>query len=342
MHTETCHLRTLLALLAAGAGLAACGAGDEPTAQTARTPGPGWAAPVAAETGESAESAGGVNRAPEIMDFGLVPHAPAPGEPVRAQIEALDADGDPIQFEYHWSLNGRGIPGGGNELSASSGHRGDLLSLRVVARDGRGGVATETTQVELANRAPRLVGLRIDPPGQVRAGRDIVAFPLAEDRDDDSIEFEFTWTVNGRTLSDSEAVLSTAHLRRGDAISVSVTASDGYDRSPSLSSPPIQLVNAPPWVAHEPIVSSLEGSFRHTVRAEDPDGDRLRYRLETGPEGMGVEPLLGVVAWTPTHDQAGVHPVRIEIVDGHGGNAVLAFELTVGDPPSQAPAAPRP
>jgi len=314
-------------------GLAACGPSDVPTPEALEAPRQSLAINAAPARRDAA------NRAPEIVEFTFTPAAPAAGEPVRARVRASDPDGDPVTLEYHWTLNGRGLSVNAPEVSITEGRRGDRLSLRVTARDPQGLAATSLTQVALANRAPQLAGLRLDPHGRVRAGRPITVLPYAVDPDGDALRFEYQWRVNGRTVPESGASLSTTALQRGDEVEVTVIANDGRAHSRRLSSPPIALVNAPPEIAHEAVGGPQDGSFRHAIRASDPDGDRLHFSLRSGPRGMQVAPLLGVIEWTPSPNQAGVHPVQIEVDDRHGGTASLSFELTVGD--SQAPASPR-
>jgi len=284
----------------------------------------------------------GPNRAPEIRSFYLTPRDPAAGEPVRAQVEAIDPDGDPITLTYDWTLEGRGLAAGGPEVRAAEARRGDQLALRLTARDPQGLFVTTTREVRIGNRAPRLVGLRIDPPGRVRAGRDIIASPFAEDADGDPLTFRYTWRVNGRLQHGAGATLRTDGLERGDTVEVEVVATDGFDPSERLSSPPIRLVNAPPEVAVAPISNDPDGSFHHTIRATDPDGDRLAFRLAAGPEGMQLDPVLGVLDWTPAPGQVGIHPVRVEVEDRHGGAAELSFELTVDHANPGPPAALQP
>lgn len=326
-------------VLAAAAGWSmACGGSDHGHAAVQPT-GPS----MSAQADSDAAASSGVNRAPAIQNVRLVPGAPVAGEPVRAQLQASDPDGDNLTLEYHWSLNGRALPETANEVTIAKGRRGDQLSVSVVASDGRTHSPPVVAQVELGNRAPRLMGLSLQPSGEVRAGRDIVALPIAEDRDGDPIDFEFEWRVNGELAESIDAVLSTQALGRGDTIMVSVVASDGIDRSRRLSSPHIELANAPPQVERRAIDVDETGTFTHQITARDPDGDRLLYRLRNGPEGMTVGSISGHVEWTPTLEQAGMHEIEIEIDDRHGASTLFSFSLTVGDPVAvvQMPAAPQ-
>ena len=66
---------------------------------------------------------------------------------------------------------------------------------------------------------------------------------------------------------------------------------------------------------------------RVPVAGGGPDGDRLSYRLDVGPEGLQVDAGTGVVSWSAP--VAGTHAVRIEAVDTRGGVGEQAYTLTV-------------
>jgi hypothetical protein len=294
---------------------------------------------MSAHPAGEAAVAGSRNRAPEIQDLRLVPQEAIGGEPVRAQLRVSDPDGDNVTLEYRWSLNRRELGASGSEVTVSEGRRGDRLSVSVVASDGHTRSRPATAEAEIGNSAPRLEGLSLLPSGEVRAGREIVALPIANDRDGDPIEFEFEWRVNDELVETSDAVLPTQGLARGDTIAVSVVANDGYDHSHRLSSPAIELVNAPPQIERQPIDGNENGIFQHQIAADDPDGDRLLYRLRKGPDGMTVGRTTGLIDWTPSLAQAGMHVIEIEIDDLHGAKEMYSFSLTIGDAPT--PAAPQ-
>ena len=86
-----------------------------------------------------------------------------------------------------------------------------------------------------------------------------------------------------------------------------------------------------------------EGLFRYAFEAEDPDGDRnLRFRLGKAPEGMRIDPILGVSTWRPKPSQAGVHPVEVIVQDAHGDGSALHFEVTVTATPGDSDEEPPP
>ena len=108
----------------------------------------------------------------------------------------------------------------------------------------------------------------------------------------------------------------------------------------------VRMGNSAPLIKELPKPRSQDGLFRYAFEAEDPDGDRnLRFRLGKAPEGMRIDPILGVATWRPKASQAGVHQVEVIVQDSYGDGSTLAFEVTVtatpggsaGQPPAAAP-----
>jgi hypothetical protein len=180
----------------------------------------------------------------------------------------------------------------------------------------------------------------------VRPADELLASPEAYDPDEDSLRFEYVWLVNGSQTEQRGRTFSTRGLDRGDRVRVRAVASDGSDTSRAAESREVTMGNSPPLIEKIPTLQSESGAFRYTFQAEDPDGDRnLRFRLREAPEGMRIDPILGVATWRPKPGQAGVHQVDVIVEDSHGDGSALRFEVTVtatqgdsGEPPP--PAAP--
>ena len=92
--------------------------------------------------------------------------------------------------------------------------------------------------------------------------------------------------------------------------------------------------------------ASVGTGYLYPVTAVDREGDPLRYRLLAAPTGMTIVEGTGVVSWTPTATQVGLHDVVVEVADGVGGAATQAFRILVADgvanlPPEIRSTAPR-
>jgi hypothetical protein len=200
-----------------------------------------------------------------------------------------------------------------------------------VPNDGQIEGAAEMAAVRVGNQPPVMIGIKIEPLGEVTATHDIVANPTATDPDGDDLEYLYEWTINGDAAYFEEAVLPRDEFKRGDEITISVRANDGSAESEPLESQPFEVVNALPGITSSPGWFDESGSFRYQLAVTDPDGDRrLRHRLLEGRKGMAVDLLKGMVSWTPTEDQAGAHPVVLEVDDMAGGKVTQSFQVEVG------------
>ena len=77
--------------------------------------------------------------------------------------------------------------------------------------------------------------------------------------------------------------------------------------------------------------------YAYAVRAVDPDGDPLLFRLAVQPDGMTIDQRTGLVRWTPSADDDGPHTVRIVVEDGQGGIDSQTYTLHVGQQPRNRP-----
>jgi hypothetical protein len=305
----------------------ACGSGPaEPERQT-------W--------GGIAQHAGGVEgereaagAPPSVRAVRVEPTEPMPGDRVRAIVEVDDPDGRGFVIGYTWSVGGREIGRGASGIDLPEDARaGEPVEVTVVVSDGSIEGEPFTASAAVGNRRPRLARLDFETSSNLVPGDTIVAVPEAFDADDDSLEFEYEWTVNREPLElDSwspQDRIPTDALGSGDVVQVTVVARDHRGaRSLPLTSRSLTLGDAPPEILSAP--SGWEdGTFRYAVEARDPQGGALRFGLRTGPDGMRVDPMRGVVEWRPAPGQAGTHPVEIVVENRSGARAIQAFDVEV-------------
>lgn len=96
------------------------------------------------------------------------------------------------------------------------------------------------------------------------------------------------------------------------------------------------FLNRAPIITSEPVTTALEGNlYSYQVEVSDPDGDTLVYFFTLKPEGMNINDENGLITWTPTNDQVGMHQVIIEISDGkHSVQQNFEIEVVnVNNPP---------
>ena len=124
------------------------------------------------------------NQAPLVQALYLAPDGEvAPGQDVTAAPQALDPDGDDLEYAFEWLLNGQLVRGADQaRFDTSKLERGDRLQARVRVSDGEAeSPLAETMTLELANRAPRFAGL----PAIVASDGEFRADLEAQDPDGD-------------------------------------------------------------------------------------------------------------------------------------------------------------
>jgi hypothetical protein len=318
--------------LLVGAALA-CSGSEEPPKPSgpplATTPAPASARPE--------------SHAPAIAQVRLEPGEPLPGGRVRAVVEASGPDGGSLRLRYAWTVDGAPVGGDTPEITLDQGRKGQEVEVRVVASDGSSESAPMRASGVLGNRPPLMLGVVLEPKDGLQVGGVVKAVPDVKDPDDDVLQFEVTWLVNGQAISEHGLELATKGLHRGDRIQAELLASDGKVTTQPAKSQELQIGNSAPKIVSRPETRFEEGVFHYTVEAKDPDGDRsLHYSLASAPEGMTIDRTGGEIRWQPTVEQAGKHAVEVVVEDAQGGQDVQTFELTIGTAPGKSLQAPVP
>jgi|694.fasta_scaffold16546_2 RHS repeat-associated protein len=88
--------------------------------------------------------------------------------------------------------------------------------------------------------------------------------------------------------------------------------------------------NRPPIFTSNPVVNgNVNTEYRYDANATDADNDSLTYSLIANPELMTIDPLSGLLIWTPKSSQLGKHQVQIQVADGKGGTALQVYDIVV-------------
>jgi hypothetical protein len=122
-----------------------------------------------AESAPMQASAHKANARPRLMEVILDPaEEVAHGDSIAASARGGDPDGDPVDFEYRWAVNGRWQRGGERSFSTEGLKRGDRVRVQVVASDGdEKSEPVESAEVLVANAPPQIVS---SPPGRLAEG----------------------------------------------------------------------------------------------------------------------------------------------------------------------------
>jgi hypothetical protein len=99
------------------------------------------------------------NQRPELLGLAVDPPAEvARGASLLVSPHAQDADGDPLEFSYRWTVNGREVAERGAKLSTEGLRRGDEIRVAVVASDGDSeSTRLESAPIRVGNSPPKIV-----------------------------------------------------------------------------------------------------------------------------------------------------------------------------------------
>ena len=113
-------------------------------------------------------------------------------------------------------------------------------------------------------------------------------------------------------------------------VTVRVIDSQGLSATQSFN---IIVANLPdaPRITSTPVTSATEGVlYQYDADAVDPDvGDVIAYSLSTTPTGMTIDPVSGLIQWTPTNSQVGDNTVVVSVTDTTGLSVSQSFVITV-------------
>jgi hypothetical protein len=259
---------------------------------------------------------------------------------ISVQIHADDPDRDPVTFHYQWVVNGHLLEDQtGPLLLARLLKQGDKVSVEIFPDDGKARGAVYRTPVStVVNTPPIISSLSVSPEPGI-PGDKLEARAEATDPDADPIDLSFRWWRNGAVVKEGDdPTLDTSGFLVKDMVLVEVTPRDRKAAGKAVKSGPLFASNGPPAITSTPSVPTAGTQFEYMVKAVDPEGDPVSYRLETAPPGMVIDEETGHIHWPLPAGQQGTFHVKVVALDGQGGTAHQEFDLTL---PAPAPAKPQ-
>ncbi|MYF13747.1 MAG: tandem-95 repeat protein [Acidobacteria bacterium] len=279
------------------------------------------------------------NRPPTVT-ASCAPCVLGPGGTASLTATASDPDGDPLTFG--WSAARGGFSGPVDASTATWTAPTDLgrFAILVEVSDGRGGSASASVEVEVANSGPEFgqASYRFLLPENLDGRRRPVELGTvtAEDADGDEVRYSIVF-------GDSERF--TVGLR--DGVVRYVGPGEDYETEPNLFELTVRVrddfgaddaakvfievtdENERPGVTAtcEPCAVPRGGAVRLTATATDPDGDPLTYAW-SAPRGRLSDAGEPVARWTAP-DELGTTAIRVEVSDGRGGTASAVVEVEV-------------
>ncbi len=224
--------------------------------------------------------------------------------------------------KIEWQVNGRSFtPPAPAQFNGADAAKGDSVQAVAVV----GGREVRSNVVQIMNTPPEITRVKILP--EVFKPGDVLSVEAeGNDIDGNDISFLYEWTRNGEPAGKGPRI-ETA-VKRGDRVSVKITPFDGEGYgSPVVLNRDIQ--NLPPIIIENNEFAFDGKTYTCQVKANDPDGDALRYSLEASPDGMTIDQSTGLIRWpVPPEFKGEVGAVAV-VDDGHGGIARYNMKITI-------------
>ncbi|MGH7216512.1 MAG: Ig domain-containing protein [Nitrospiraceae bacterium] len=274
------------------------------------------------------------NHPPVVHEATVVPIPIVLDAPISVQIHADDQDRDALTFHYQWMVNGHPLDGQtASTLPVSFLKQGDTVSVEIVPDDGKTRGAIYRTAVATVSNTPPIISSLSIRPQPAMPGDKLEALVEADDPEHDRIELLFRWWRNATVVKEGdEPTLDTIGFSPKDVVTVEVTSRDRTATGKPIKSDPLVLGNSPPTIMSTPSTPVGRERYEYVVKAIDPEGDRIRYRLEIAPPGMTIEADTGYIAWQPAPEITGTYKVRVVAEDIQGGTAFQEFDVTLTNP----------
>ena len=244
------------------------------------------------DKGPGAASVG--NSPPSIPEISLGPDVPTAADDLQVVIvtDAVDPDGDRVEYDVVWSVDGEVFDGAtALTLHSRFTFRGDTWSVRVTATDGVNSGGSAGASVSIENSAPTIAEIEVQP--SVPYERDTLKCVYSDpiDLDNDEVQELQVWAINGVEI-DQQAPLTGADFDKHDEVECLVYADDGIATLVPHRSETVVIQNSLPNVIG---CSLAENNPPDNVPLEvisqgfyDEDGDPEGYHLAWYINGVDV------------------------------------------------------
>lgn len=195
------------------------------------------------------------NSVPTVSNIVLTPSVAFTNDIIIATATIVDLDNDPLTYNYDWYVDGALIQSGVS-ATLNGGHHFDKnqeVLVIVTANDGTTDSLPNTSSpLFIQNSAPSTPEILFGSE-YIEETEDVICEVtiLPTDDDNDIVDMQFNWTVNGTSWMNSTTetnfpgdTIDSALITVGDEASCTVTASDNTDQSTSLSTE-VTVVNCP-------------------------------------------------------------------------------------------------
>jgi len=222
---------------------------------------------------------------------------------------ATDADGHSVSYTYAWSVSGSDPGLTDATLASGNFDKGDAVTCTVTPTDGADdGDPVDSNTITVSNTAPVVDSVSLSPDPAYEGDTLECAVDSSSDADGDGISYTYAWSVDGSDIGVSSFSLGSSDFDRDQAVTCTVTPSDGTDSGSAVSSAEVTISNSAPTLTGVSITPSDEPGVDDTLTCtgdgySDADGDSDQSTFSWTISGVEVgtsDTLSGVFAAADT------------------------------------------
>ena len=246
-------------------------------------------------------------------------------------VDATDANGDVLTYSFDMAPDGMLIDPvtGLIQWVPDAGQVGDHdVMVRVTDTTTLFALQPFTVTVLAPNAPPNITST----PATATQSDVLYEYQIvAVDGNNDALAFSLDVAPLGMTVNPASGLVQwTATDADAGLNDVTVRVEDG--RGGFATQNYAIFVSAPPRITSAPVTTATQDApYAYDVEAQDANGDVLTYSLDNAPAGMAIDPLTGVISWTPAANQTGIQSVAVRVADPAGLLANQAYAVQVAN-----------
>ncbi|MBB6520016.1 putative Ig domain-containing protein [Pseudoteredinibacter isoporae] len=252
------------------------------------------------------------------------------GESWSYQAEAVDPDGDAIQYRFSKAPLGMIIDHQTGLVHWPSATAGTHF-VQITAIDEKGGSKSQSFKLfvsgTLGGEHPPFAN--VASSHLIQLNTDWYLNLNSADPDGDSISHQLLLAPEGFNLNEATGEITWRPQEAGNYLAT-IQLSDGSHKTDIQLEIEVteQAVNYAPRFVSVPVKQAAVGNaYSYTAQAVDDNGDEIEYKLQRGPVGLRVHAVSGEFTWTPNAGQLGKHRVVVSANDGEH-STLQAFSIT--------------
>ncbi len=285
-----------------------------------------------------------VNDPPSTPVVTINPGDPVSYDKLNAVIseEAVDPEGDPIDYVYQWYVDGKPYSGNVPSVPENVTLRGEFWEVEVYATDSYGDGNPTTDGVTIGNSPPSIESVSIDPSEPDTSDTPTCVVQNWDDPEGDDEKSRYAWYLNGSLdASETTSTYPPSKTERYDQLRCTVTPYDAYVDGESVSSPTVEVVNAlpsTPTVSISPSAPEPEDDLTCTATGStDADGDVVSYQYAWSVGGVATAYATAVLDESAT-SHSDTWTCTVTPTDGIDSGTAASATVTISD--TTAPDAP--